>query len=120
MLVAELQPDIIFQKDGASIHCALIVKDVLDDTFPGRWISRGESISLPARSPDITPLDFFSWGFLKDTVYKIPVRYLQELRACITEVTAHVHMDILHRTWQEVEYSIDILCATDGAYFELS
>ncbi|KZC09613.1 hypothetical protein WN55_01050, partial [Dufourea novaeangliae] len=35
-----------------------------------RWIERGGSIPLPAPSPDLTPLDFFLWGILKDKVYK--------------------------------------------------
>jgi hypothetical protein len=32
------------------------------------------------RSPDITLLDFFLWGYTKDIVYKIPVTALDELK----------------------------------------
>ncbi|EFN72314.1 hypothetical protein EAG_00021, partial [Camponotus floridanus] len=39
--------------------------------FEGRWIGRnGPTINWPARSPDLTPLDFFLWGKLKEEIYK--------------------------------------------------
>ncbi|KAG8296099.1 hypothetical protein J6590_065086 [Homalodisca vitripennis] len=40
-------------------HWGKIVRDYLNDTFPGRWIGRDGPIPWPPRSPDITPLDFF-------------------------------------------------------------
>jgi hypothetical protein len=44
-----------------------------------------------ARSPDLTSLDFFAWGFIKWTVYQTKVRDLQELRTrivlAVTKIT---------------------------------
>jgi len=34
-----------------------------------RWIGRGGPIPWPPRSPDLNSLDFFFWGYLKETVY---------------------------------------------------
>ena len=34
--------------------------------YPNRWFGRGGPISWPARSPDMTPLDFYLWGHLKN------------------------------------------------------
>ena len=48
-----------FQQDGAPPHWSLNVRDYLDATFPDAWIGRGGPTAWPARSPDITPLDFF-------------------------------------------------------------
>ncbi|EZA62612.1 hypothetical protein X777_10243, partial [Ooceraea biroi] len=49
-------------------------RNILNESFPDRWIGRGGRISWPARSPDLTPLDFFLWGHLKNEVYRdIPV-----------------------------------------------
>jgi hypothetical protein len=59
--VADLQPNIIYQQDGASPHWSLYVRETLTRTFPDRWIGRDGLISWPPRSPDITPLDFFFW-----------------------------------------------------------
>jgi hypothetical protein len=41
--------------------------------FPGCCIGRDGPIPWSPRSPDITPLDFFLWGYIKDIVYKTPV-----------------------------------------------
>jgi hypothetical protein len=89
-----LQPEIIFQQDGAPPHWNTIVRDALEKHYPGRWIGRGGPISWPSRSPDISPLDFFLWGYVKDIVYKM-------------------------QTWQEIEYRLDILRATNGAHVQL-
>ncbi|EZA51396.1 hypothetical protein X777_09665, partial [Ooceraea biroi] len=45
-------------------------RNILDESFPDRWIGRGGRISWPARSPDLTPLDLFLWGHLKNEVYR--------------------------------------------------
>ena len=48
-----------------SVHF-IVGRDVttfLDETFPGRWVGRGSPTAWPPRSPDLTPLYFFAWGF---------------------------------------------------------
>jgi hypothetical protein len=67
--VAVLQPNIIYQQDGAPPHWSLHVRETLTRTFPDRWIGRKRPISWPPRSPDITSLDFIFWGYVKDRVY---------------------------------------------------
>ena len=55
---------VVFQQDGALCHCALIVRDYLNRTFPNHWIGHGRSRLWAARSPDLTPLIiFFCLGF---------------------------------------------------------
>ena len=63
------QPNIIFQQDGAPPHWGSRVCQFLNETFSEQWIGRDEPISWPPHLPDITPLDFFLWGYVKDTVY---------------------------------------------------
>ena len=38
----------------------------------------------PARSPDLTPCDFFLWGHLKNRVFSTPPHDIAELRERIT------------------------------------
>ena len=57
--------DIWFQHDGAPPHFGVDVRQYLDATFPERWIGRRGQIEWPPRSPDLTPLDFFSVGLFK-------------------------------------------------------
>jgi hypothetical protein len=64
----DLQPTFIFQQDGAPAHWGLHVRRSLNETFPDQWIGRSGPIPWPPHSPDITPLDFFLWGHVKDIV----------------------------------------------------
>jgi hypothetical protein len=59
-----------FQQDGAPPHIAKIVKATLNANFKDHVISRGFSFVCPARIPDLNPLDFFLWRYLKQKVYK--------------------------------------------------
>ena len=115
----EFQPRVVFQQDGAPPHWGLIVRDFLNETFPNRWIGRNGPTPWPPRSPDITPLDFFLWGYVKDRVYRTPVRDVETLESRIIEVLATVNEEMLENTWREIEYRLDILRATNGAHVEV-
>jgi transposase len=80
--------DVWFQHDGASVHFQLGVRDFLSRKFPERWIGRGGPIPWPARSPDLSPLDFFLWGYLRDRVFETTPSDLGDLRRRI-ETTLH-------------------------------
>ena len=78
---------IVFQQDGASRHFSIDVRRYLDNHFPGRWIGRGGSIRWAPRSADLTPLDFFLWGHIKNDIYKTPIKDIAELKRRIeTEI----------------------------------
>lgn len=46
-----------------------MLREYLNSEYGNRWIGRGGPVAWPARSPDLTPLDFFFWGRVKDLVY---------------------------------------------------
>ncbi|KAF7396146.1 hypothetical protein HZH66_007008 [Vespula vulgaris] len=48
------------------------------DKFHGRWIARDGAIEWLPRSQDITPSNYFLWGFIKDPVYKSRIVDLDE------------------------------------------
>jgi hypothetical protein len=66
---------------------------------------RDGPITWPLRSPDIKPLDFFLWGYVKDIVYKTPLSSLDELKLRIVAVIKTVTPQMLENTWREIEYS---------------
>lgn len=74
------------QLDGAPAHAAVRVRNALNDMFEDRWIGRFGPKRWPARSPDLTPLDFFLWGAVKNEVYSQPRITQEELRNKINEV----------------------------------
>lgn len=77
--------DVYFQQDGAPAHYARLVREYLDLVFPNRWIGRLGPILWPPRSPDLTPLDFFLWGYLKDRVFRTTPQTVQDMEDRIME-----------------------------------
>jgi hypothetical protein len=53
-----------FQQDDAPPHYFGEAREYLNTRFPGRWIDRAAPLAWPPRSPDLTALDFFLWGFV--------------------------------------------------------
>jgi hypothetical protein len=70
------------QHDGAPVHSSKMVTKHLNNTYPNRWIGRGSLISWPARSPDLTPLDFCLWGWLKGEVATVHFNFCYDNSAC--------------------------------------
>lgn len=86
--------DMWFQQDGATCHTARETIQLLHESFPGRVISRFGDQNWPPRSCDLTPLDFFLWGFLKSKVYanKPTTTHAlkEEIERCINEIQPHL------------------------------
>ena len=91
----------------------------MDATFPDRWIWRDGPAPWPPRSPNITPLELFLWGHVKDKVFSTPVPDFTNLKARITDAFATITEDILKNTWREIDYRLDVLRATKGAHVEV-
>ncbi|GFX56466.1 uncharacterized protein TNCV_74121 [Trichonephila clavipes] len=58
-----------FQQDGATCLTTRPTIDLLKDTFGDRLISCFGPVNWPPRSCDLTPLDYFLWGYVKALVY---------------------------------------------------
>jgi hypothetical protein len=91
-----------FQQDGAPPHYHRDVRAYLDQNLPGQWIGRRGPIEFPARSPDLTPLDFFLWGTVKDEVYKRKPCNLDILWNEIQAVCREISLDVLIRCTESV------------------
>ena len=64
-----------------------------------------------AKSPELTPPDFFSLcGFVKDHVYRTPIRDLADLQGRFYAAVSNVTPQMLHNTWFEAEYQLDKNC----------
>ncbi|EFN70920.1 Transposable element Tc3 transposase, partial [Camponotus floridanus] len=74
-----------FQHDGAAPHYGHDVRAHLNNVFRTRWIGRRGSIEWPARSPDLTPLDYFLWEYLKNRVYQNKPTSVEELQQRIRQ-----------------------------------
>lgn len=69
-----------YQLDGAPAHCSNVVSQELNGMFEDRWIRRLGPWDWPPRSPDLTPLDSYLWGTMKERVYVgTPIENRQDL-----------------------------------------
>ena len=101
------------------VYCNICNTWFLDAKFPNRWIGRDGPTPWPPRSLDITPLDLFLWGYVKDRVFSTPVPDITNLKARITEAFATITEDMLENTWREIDYRLDVLYETKGAHVEV-
>ena len=70
-------------------------------------------------SPDITPCDFFLWGYVKGRVFVPPLpRDFADLKARIIAAVKNIEAHMLTRGWQELEYRINVFRVTRGAHIE--
>lgn len=108
---------IIFQQDGAPPHNARIVMDFLQDHFTG-LIANNSETPWPARSPDLTPCDFFLWGFIKDNVYAERVHSLEELKNRVRRAIALITPQMLAKVHLETIKRARVCMAQEGGHIE--
>ncbi|GFS98613.1 hypothetical protein TNCV_2987411 [Trichonephila clavipes] len=56
------------------------VRAYLGNAAPGLWIGQRDPIEYPTHSPDLPPLDFYLWSYLKNVVYNKKSLTLEEFR----------------------------------------
>ena len=61
--------NIWFQQDGVTCRTAEATLNVLRPVFENRTINRRADVVWPHRSCDLTPLDYYLWGTVKDKCY---------------------------------------------------
>ncbi|GBM00724.1 hypothetical protein AVEN_150894-1 [Araneus ventricosus] len=70
-----LRLSVWFRQDGSPRHYTSDLRQHLNVTFGQHWI--GGPVHWPARSPDLSCLDFFWWGQIKTMVYETPMIQLK-------------------------------------------
>ena len=110
--------EIVYMHDGAPAHYARVVRHYLDETFPDRWIGRRGWIDWPARSPDLTPADFFLWGVIKDRVYATKPRSLQELKDAVIDQMQSLPRKFCQSACQSVRERLQLCRDLNGEHIE--
>ncbi|GFU57298.1 putative transposable element [Trichonephila clavipes] len=116
-----------FQQDGATCHTAraiiiyLLLKDtfiiyLLKDTFGDRLISRFGPVNWPPRSCDLTPLDYFLWGYVKSLVYADKPQTLDHLEDNIHRVITDIRPQMLEKVIENWTSRLDNIRASRGSH----
>ncbi|GFT89277.1 transposable element Tc3 transposase [Trichonephila clavipes] len=104
-----------FQQYGATCHTARSTIDLLKDTFGDRLISRFGSVNWPPRSCDLTPLDYFLWGYVKSLVYADKPQTLENLEDNIRRVIADIRPQMLEKVIENWTSRLDYIRASRGS-----
>lgn len=93
----------------------------LSRKFGGQWIGRGGSVSWPPRSPDLSPIDFFIWGAMKNIVYQTAVDSAMDLVARISVAAANIlEMPLIfQKVWLSMQRRCESCILAHGRQFEL-
>jgi hypothetical protein len=97
--------------DNAPIHNSKVVTDKLDEQNLKR-------MPHPAYSPDVSPCNFFLFGYLKDKLidkqYTTPEELLSEVTAIISEIPS----DLISRVFATSQERLQKCCDMRGNYIE--
>ncbi|GFW39087.1 histone-lysine N-methyltransferase SETMAR [Trichonephila clavipes] len=104
-----------FQQDGATCHTARATIDLLKHTFGDRLISRFGPVNWPPRSCDLTPLDYFLWGYVKSLVYADKPQTLDHLEDNIRRVIADIRPQMLEKVIENWTSRLDYIRASRGS-----
>ncbi|GFW71838.1 uncharacterized protein TNCV_3220141 [Trichonephila clavipes] len=105
-----------FQQDGVACHTARATIDLLKDTFGDRLISRFGPVNWPPRSCDLTPLDYFLWGYVKSLVYADKPQTLDHLEDNIRRVIADIRPQMLEKVIENCTSRLDYIRASRGSH----
>ena len=95
-----------FMQDGAPAHTATASRELVQGMFPDHVVGRYLAIEWPPRSPDLTPCDYFLWGFIKDRVYRHelgPVNSLVDLMQRIVTEFQWIRENAMQQVREAVE-----------------
>lgn len=107
-----------FQHDGATAHTTRENIAYLQQFYGDRLISQNVNPEWPARSPDLTPLDFSIFGWLKDNVYKQRLQNREELMNEITHCSENLGEVMLQNIFENMKRRVALCLQQNGEHFQ--
>ena len=89
--------------------------NVVREAFPGHLIFRNGDISWPPRSPDLSPCDFFLWGYLKSKVYLGKPRTIDELKEAIRREILTIPISMLEDVMENFQNRLQECINEEGS-----
>ena len=90
----------------------------LNDHFKGRVITKELDFAWASHSPDLTPPDFFLWGYLKDRVYTSKPSTIPELKRLIDIHIKAIPREPCYQVIHNFKKRIDLCIDRNGAHLE--
>ena len=107
-----------FQQDGAPAHRYRRCTRFLNNFKPNHWIGNNGPINWPPRSPDLTPMDFSIWGYIKDLVYLTTPANLDDLKLRIQLACDKITPRVLKNIQKRVIKNARNCLRNNGGHFQ--
>lgn len=107
-----------FQQDGCPAHTSIVARNVLNAIFPGRWIGKYGPVPYPPRSPDLTVLDYYLWGRIKEIVYKDRPTTRDDMKQRIRAAIASLNANEIRRAVDSFPGRVRLCARLNGGHIE--
>ena len=96
------------------------MREWLKSKFDHRIISRFAPVPWPARSPDLSPLDYWLWSFLSETLHKnhSHLTSIEELKSAVENIVSSISSETVRKAVQNVRRRAVICHQQEGAAFQ--
>lgn len=116
--------DFHWQQDGAPPHRTRENLDFIHKHYDGRVIAKGfparhkKGMDWPPYSPDLSPMDYYLWGNVKDKVYKNRPTDLPALKQKISDTMSAIPEEELKKTIDNFEKRLRLTISKEGEHIE--
>jgi len=108
-----------YRHDRAPPHFSQVVRQYLNHKFPNRWTGCGSTQNWPPWSPDVNPLDYHVWGYIKASVCARKVNTRGKLLQRILSAARSINnAAVLRKVISSVVTLVRKCIPTDGGHFE--
>ncbi|EFN76475.1 hypothetical protein EAI_08818, partial [Harpegnathos saltator] len=95
------------------------VTQYLNNRFPNRWIGMGSRVQeWPPRSFDLTPLDFYFWGNIRDVVYSQKLTKVENMKNRIRKACRNINVSVLEKVRDDFHRRLELCIKVNGQVFE--
>ena len=108
----------LVQRGGATCHTGNDTIASLRKTFDENIISRNGSVNWPPRSCDLTPLDYFLWGYVKSLIYVDKPENIEALEANITRVIRGIPANMFEKVVENWAHRMGNLRVSRGKHLK--
>ena len=88
------------------------------ELFGNHIIALNNDPEWPPRSPDLTPCDFFLWGYIKSIVFKSPPESLVDLRWRVVATFDSLNQEMVRRAMQGMVRRVNVCINQNGGHVE--
>ena len=107
-----------YQQDGAKCQTTEMIRNWLAGKFGARVISGKTDRPWPAKSPDLSPCDYWLWSICLQEIRKVKPRQLIELQELVSDFCFSLSSDEVRKATAHVLRRTEICLELGGGHFE--